>query len=136
MRGEEQAVRQTGQLIVVGEVIEVLLLLEQLRFDLATDQTAVLSLIDELAMTRFGIEHLRPQVAPAPRQRDGPGTDCEQRNRTENGEQCEHGRSLLWSCASVPDTATGTAAVATQFPQQNQTNPEATAKNKNHARLI
>ena len=41
MRGEEQAVRQTRELVVMREMIEMLLLLQELRFDLAAQADVV-----------------------------------------------------------------------------------------------
>ncbi len=75
MSGKEQPVGQAGQLIVMGEAIEPLLFLHQLRFDLATDQAAVFHLFDELLMPRFGLDDSNVQLTDSQLKRDCPGCD-------------------------------------------------------------
>jgi hypothetical protein len=86
MRGQEQAVRQAGQLVMVGEAIESLLFLQQLGFDLAADQAAMLHLLDELLMARLGLDYARGHLAHAQLEVDDPRRDGAEHSSDTNDE--------------------------------------------------
>ena len=84
MRREEQPVRQAGELVVMREVVEMLLLLQQLRFDLA-HHAAMFGLLDELAMLRLRLGDAGGEFAHAQLERNRPRCDGAKCKRGANG---------------------------------------------------
>jgi hypothetical protein len=90
MRGEIEAIRQTGELIVMREVIEVLLLLQQLVLDLAPERDVVAPEREQRAAssitrssTNAPIGTMSPVSSATPMKRPGatkPCNGCRQRS--------------------------------------------------------
>jgi hypothetical protein len=83
MRREVQTIRQAGELIVMREAIQALLLLQQLRFDLAAHRAAMLDLFEVIAVPTLGLLDIVLQCLDAPQQTQRPPRSSAEREQAQ-----------------------------------------------------